>query len=254
MTARLEIKDLCLAFGKLIVASNIGLTLDAGARTALIGPNGAGKTTLVDMISGILKPQSGRILLEGEVITNLPPAARARRGIVRTYQISRLFKDMTVADNIRVAILQRTRTGMRLWQGRARAAAINREIDDILDLLGLRACSSALIRSISLGQQRLVEIAIALAMRPRLLLLDEPAAGVPQSEIGIILDAIAGLPAELAVLLIEHDMDIVFRFANRIIVLASGTVLMDGTPAEVARDPRVEAIYFGRAEHGRAAG
>jgi branched-chain amino acid transport system ATP-binding protein len=252
MTDRLQVDDLCLAFGKLVVASHIRLTLEAGARTALIGPNGAGKTTLVDMITGVLSPQSGRILLDGEAITGLSAAARARLGIARTYQISRLFNDMSVADNIRVAILQRRRIGMRLWQSRAGALAVDRDIDAVLDILDLTALSAHPVRSLSTGQQRLVEIAMALAMRPRLLLLDEPAAGVPQGEVGLILDAIAGLPDDLAVLLIEHDMDIVFRFARRIVVLASGAVLAEGKPSDIARDARVEAIYFGRAEHGRA--
>jgi len=251
MAERLRIERANLSFGALVVAADISLALEDGARTALIGPNGAGKTTLVNLISGALTPSSGDIRLDGVSITGLSQAARTRRGIVRTFQISRLFPDLTVADNLRVAVIQRRREGFRLWPIRAPDEDIDREVAQQLDALGLAPVSGRQVRNLALGEQRLVEIALALALRPRVLLLDEPSAGVPQSESKLILDAIDALPADLAILLIEHDMDLVFRFARRIAVMVSGTMLMEATPAEVASDKRVEQIYFGRGDHGR---
>jgi len=249
---RLAVNDVSLAFGGLVVASHIDLALETGARTALIGPNGAGKTTLVNLISGVLRPSSGSIELDGRKVTGLSQALRVKAGIARTFQINRLFKDMTVAENLRIALLQQAGDSARLWRNRAADAAIERDETEILAMLGLRAQGGRLVRNLAYGEQRLLEIALALALKPRVLLLDEPAAGVPKGESGIIIDVIRQLPAELAVLLIEHDMDLVFRFARRIVVLASGAVVTIGTPAEVAADERVKQLYFGRSGHGRS--
>ncbi len=248
---RLAVNDVSLAFGGLVVASHIDLALETGARTALIGPNGAGKTTLVNLISGVLRPSSGSIELDGRKVTGLSQALRVKAGIARTFQINRLFKDMTVAENLRLALLQQAGDGARLWRNSDADAAIERDETGILAMLGLRAQGGRLVRNLAYGEQRLLEIALALALKPRVLLLDEPAAGVPKGESGIIIDVIRQLPAELAVLLIEHDMDLVFRFARRIVVLASGAVVTIGTPAEVAADERVKQLYFGRSGHGR---
>jgi branched-chain amino acid transport system ATP-binding protein len=252
VTNRLDVKDISLSFGGLVVASHINLTLEDGARTALIGPNGAGKTTLVNLISGLLKPSSGTILLDERPITDMPQAGRVRAGIARTFQINRLFKDMTVGENLRVALLQQSGSGMRLWSNRALEAALERDAHDILGMLGLQAHRERLVSNLAYGEQRLLEIALALALKPRVLLLDEPAAGVPKGESGVIIDLIQKLPTDLAVLLIEHDMDLVFRFASRIVVLASGAVVTVGTPAHVAADARVKQLYFGRSTHGSA--
>ena len=246
MVERLEIRDVSKSFGGLIVASNINLTLEEGARTALIGPNGAGKTTLVNLISGSLSPSAGSIILDGKAIAGLSHARRVRAGIVRTFQINRLFKDMTVGDNLRIALLQKHRMNLRLWRDRSAEEIFEREAEESLSSLGLQSRTGHLVRSLAYGEQRLLEIALALALKPRVLLLDEPAAGVPKTESSVIVDVIARLPSDLAILLIEHDMDLVFRFARRIVVLASGAVVMTGEPQEVAADARVRQLYLGR--------
>jgi len=252
MTHCLQTKNLCHSFGGLTVTRDVTLTLEEGARTALIGPNGAGKTTLVNLLSGALRPQSGEIFMDDRSIVNLPQYARARSGIVRTFQVSRLFKELTVAENIEIAVLQRHRAAMQWWPSRKRTAQVHEEVYETLDLLGLRPNASRTVGQLALGEQRLAEIALALAMRPQVLLLDEPAAGVPQGESGRIMDAIKSLPKDLSVLLIEHDMDLVFRFASRIIVLVAGAVMAEGAPREIAANEQVKQIYFGRDGHGQA--
>jgi ABC-type branched-subunit amino acid transport system ATPase component len=249
---RLELAGICFSFGGLQVASDITLGISPGARMALIGPNGAGKTTLVNLISGALQPSAGDIRLNGKSIVGMSEAARARAGIVRTFQVGRLFRDLSVADNLRLPLVQRRGEARRLWPSRTREAEVDREAGALLDAFGLADRSDRITGTLAYGEQRLVEIAIALALRPTVLLLDEPAAGVPQGESGVILDVIAALPSDLSVLLIEHDMDVVFRFAHRIVVMAGGAMLADGTPADVAADEHVKQIYFGRQEHGHA--
>ena len=250
MTERLLVRGLNRSFGALVVSSDVNLSLAPGARTALIGPNGAGKTTLVNLITGALAPSSGEIRLDGRDITHMPQAARVRAGLVRTFQVTRLVRDLTVADNVRLALIQRHRAEMQMFRRVDRMDALDHEVSDILGTLELADRTGRRIRDLAYGEQRLIELALALALRPRVLLLDEPAAGVPQSESGIIMRAIEALPADLAVLFIEHDMDLVFRFAQRIIVLVAGAVLMEGTPDEVADDERVQNIYLGRSHHG----
>ncbi len=247
--SRLQADRLCLAFGGLDVTRDVSLSLPDGARTALIGPNGAGKTTLVNLLSGALRPASGEVLLAGQAITALSQAERVRSGVARTFQISRLFRELTVSDNVEVAVLQRHRFAMQWWPSRARRDRVRADVDDTLGLLGLRAHAQRVVGHLALGEQRLVEIALALALKPRVLLLDEPAAGVPQAESGRIMGAIESLPKDLAVLLIEHDMDLVFRFAKRIVVLAAGAVVAEGTPRDVAANEQVKQIYFGRNGH-----
>jgi branched-chain amino acid transport system ATP-binding protein len=238
-----------MSFGGLVVASDISLSLAPGARTALIGPNGAGKTTLVNMISGALRPSSGEIRLDGESMTVLREMERVRAGVVRTYQTSRLFKELTVGDNLRIAVLQRHRQHRALFWG-SRRDAVEAEVDDQLSSLQIRNLATRTVTTLSLGEQRLVEIGLALALRPRVLLLDEPAAGVPQGESDVIFDAVGQLPSDLAILLIEHDMDIVFRFASRIAMLVSGKILTIGTPSEIAVNAQVKEVYFGSAGAG----
>src|SRR5215510_4056876 len=254
MVELLQVKRLCKSFGGLVVASDVTFGLAPGDRTALIGPNGAGKTTLVNLISGALRPSSGDIILDGRSLVRLSMPARVQAGIVRTFQVNRLFRDQTVGDNVRIAVLQQRRQSLRMWQPHADGIAVETEASRILAALHLEARADRLVRTLAYGEQRLLEIALALALKPRVLLLDEPAAGVPRGESGVIMDVIAGLPAELAVLLIEHDMDLVFRFAKRIVVLASGAVLTIDTPEEVAADERVKQLYFGRDGHVSNAG
>jgi len=249
MAEVLQLKGLCKSFGGLVVAADVTFGLAPGDRTALIGPNGAGKTTLVNLISGALYPSSGDITLDGRSLVRLSMPARVQAGVARTFQLNRLFRDQTVGDNVRIAVLQQKRQSLRMWQPRADGIAVEAAVEQVLGALHLQARQGRLVRTLAYGEQRLLEIALALALKPRVLLLDEPAAGVPRGESGVIMDVIAGLPAELAVLLIEHDMDLVFRFAKRIVVLASGAVLTIGTPEQVAADERVKQLYFGRAGH-----
>jgi branched-chain amino acid transport system ATP-binding protein len=238
MTAALETIGLTKRFGAVAVTNDVSFQLQPGARHALIGPNGAGKTTFVNLLSGQLPASSGRVLLNGRDVSGISQAARARLGLARTFQINNLFPALTVLENVRLAVAEHRglRTGRR---------ALLEEAHDRLKALGLDTDALTVVRELPYGKQRLIEIAIALASEPSVLLLDEPAAGVPGGESGIILDVIARLPADMAVLMIEHDMDLVFRFATRITVLVRGTILVEGTPENIAADPRVREVYLG---------
>ncbi|MGZ5843324.1 MAG: ABC transporter ATP-binding protein [Xanthobacteraceae bacterium] len=243
----LSARGLFKSFGSLVVASDIELTLPAGARYALIGPNGAGKTTLINLMTGMLRPDAGRILLDGTDITALPPEQRVKRGLVRTFQINALFPHLTALESVTLAVCERTRAVRTWWH---KVSAYRHEIDeayDILAALSLTAVCHRPTRELAYGQQRLLEIALAMATRPKVLLLDEPAAGVPREDSAELFAAIAGLSREITVLFIEHDMELVFRFASRVIVLVGGRVLVEGTPHEIASDPQVRAVYLGRA-------
>jgi len=245
MSAALETQGLCKSFGALAVASDIEFRLEQGARHALIGPNGAGKTTFVNLVTGVLAPSAGRILLDGDDVTALPQAQRVKRGLARTFQINTLFRGLSVLENVCLAIGERLGVAGDLY----RPAGSRRDVVDeayaALERLGLAGDAKRLVRELSYGRQRLVELAVALGLKPQVLLLDEPAAGVPSSESGIIVDIIESLPAEIALLIIEHDMDLVFRLARRITVLVQGAVLVAGTPQEIAADPRVREVYLG---------
>jgi branched-chain amino acid transport system ATP-binding protein len=249
-TERLSARRLKKSFGGLVVTDDVSITLHSGDRTALIGPNGAGKTTLVNLLSGALAPSSGTVSLEGQCIDLDSQNARVRAGLVRTFQISRLFRALSVRDNVRTAVLHRRRASMKLYLRAVEAEAVERDVDETLALLGLQRLQDRIVSTLALGDQRLVEIALALALKPKVLLLDEPAAGVPQGESGRIFEALGTLPSDLAILLIEHDMDLVFRFAQRIIVMASGSVLVEGDPLSIAANEQVRHIYFGRSNHG----
>ena len=241
----LETRGLNKNFGALRVAVDIDFALRAGARHALIGPNGAGKTTFVNLITGSLAPTAGRVLLGGEDITGLSQAERVKRGIARTFQITTLFRGLTVLENLYIPVSERVGVAATLWRPAGRRQDVIDEALALLEMLKLQDDAAKPVRELAYGRQRLVEIAVALGLRPKVLLLDEPAAGVPSAESHIILDVIAGLPPEIAVLIIEHDMDVVFRFAERITVMVQGGVLMEGTPAEVGADARVREVYLG---------
>ena len=245
MSASLELCGLTKRFGGLVVANGISLALQPGARHALIGPNGAGKTTLLELVTGRLRPLQGRIMLAGHDVTGLSVHRRAQLGLVRTFQISSLFASFSGLENIALAVSSRAGLSFSLRSRRGFSSAIADEAEAIGRRVGLLDVGSGPVRALAYGQQRLVELAVALAMRPRVLLLDEPAAGLPAADHGLILDALAALPAETAVLLIEHDMTLVFRFASRVSVLAEGTVVAEGAPAEIERDGLVRAIYLG---------
>jgi branched-chain amino acid transport system ATP-binding protein len=225
----------------------VSLCLEKGARHALIGPNGAGKTTVINLLTGVLRPSSGAILLDGKDITHVEPHDRVRLGMARTFQINQLFGDLTPLETLGLAISERLGTGTHWWRTVGSRAGVVEEIGDLLERFRLVDVMRERTAILPYGKQRLLEIALAFACRPRLLLLDEPAAGVPDGERQEILATIAALPADVTVLLIEHDMDIVFSFADRISVLVNGEMLVEGSADEVAHDPRVRAVYLGEA-------
>ena len=245
----LEVRQLSKRFGGLTVAEDISFELPRGARKALIGPNGAGKSTFANLVTGILTPTSGTIRFEGEDIAALSESARVRRGIAKTFQITTLFPSLSVRDNLRMPLVERHRLGFSLLRPLGRMAAINAEVDALLEQFQLTPFAATPVADLAYGQQRLVEMAMTLALKPKVVILDEPAAGVPSSETHLIVDAIENLPADLAVLIIEHDMELVFRVATSIVVLVAGRILMEGTPAEVAANPQVRDLYLGAA-HG----
>jgi ABC-type branched-subunit amino acid transport system ATPase component len=250
MTAALETIGLAKQFGALVVANNINFRLEAGARHALIGPNGAGKTTFVNLITGRLAPSAGRILLNDEDVTTLRQEERVRRGLGRTFQINALFKGLTVLENVCLAVTEHAGAGSQMLRLAGARRAVVEQSFALLERMGIADDAGRLVRELPYGRQRLVELAIALGLNPDVLLLDEPAAGVPSAENRIILDVIAQLPASVAVLIIEHDMELVFRFAQRITVLVQGAILLEGTPAEIAADARVREVYLGERQHG----
>jgi branched-chain amino acid transport system ATP-binding protein len=247
MAAVLQTEKLCKSFGALTVAQNIDFRLHAGDRHALIGPNGAGKTTFVNMLMGALAPTSGRIHLGGEDITRVRQAGRVRRGLGRTFQINTLFSHLPVLDNVALGIAERRDVARRMWKPASSHKEIIDESRELLSTLGIADDTLTRVIDLPYGKQRLVEIAIALGLHPKVLLLDEPAAGVPSAESERILQVLDRLPADIAILIIEHDMDLVFRFAKRITVLVQGEVLVEGPPEEVRRDKRVHEVYLGEA-------
>ena len=245
MSVALETRGLEKQFGGLEVTRDLSLRIATGARHALIGPNGAGKTTVINLLTGVLRPDAGTILLEGAEITSLPVHARVLRGLSRTFQINQLYADLTPLETVGLAVSERLGHGGDWWRRLGARADVNREIAEVLTRFHLLDVMNDATATLPYGKQRLLEIALAIAARPRVLLLDEPAAGVPESERHDILAAVAGLPRDVTVLLIEYDMDLVFSFADRLSVLVNGALLVEGTPDEVARDPRVRAVYLG---------
>ncbi|MEN3396885.1 ABC transporter ATP-binding protein [Brucella melitensis] len=245
MSTVFEVSKLRKNFGGLAVTNDVSLSMAKGDRVALIGPNGAGKTTFVNLVTGNLAATSGTVTLGGENVSKLNAMQRVRRGLVRSFQVTRLFFDMTPEEHVALAILQREGKTGRILGNYRRMPQVMDEARDILHMLGLLPLALLRVSEIAYGQQRLLEIALALALRPKVLLLDEPAAGVPQSDTGRIEEALDRLPPDLAVLMIEHDMDLVFRFAKRVVVLAAGTVIFDGLPQAVVQDARVREAYLG---------
>jgi ABC-type branched-subunit amino acid transport system ATPase component len=232
-------------FGGIVAAHDVSLAIEKGARHALIGPNGAGKTTVINLLTGVLRPTSGRIMLGGKDITSLLPHERVRLGMARTFQINQLFLDLTPLETVGLAISERLGAGSDWWRVVGSRSSVTDEIVEVLERFRLADVMHERTAILPYGKQRLLEIALAFACRPQVLLLDEPAAGVPEAERQELLATIEALPAEVTVLLIEHDMDLVFSFADHISVLVNGGLLVDGAPEEVARDPRVKAVYLG---------
>jgi len=245
-TRALSVRSLAKKFGALVVAQAIDLDLGPGARMALIGPNGAGKTTFVNLLTGFLEPDDGRIELWGQSLRGLRPEQRVRRGLVRTHQINQLLADNTARDNLAIAIAERDGHAWRLFRFGRQWRRCCEEAQQRLEQMEIAATADRRVSELPYGEQRLLEIAIALSLRPRVLLLDEPAAGVPSHETEVIHQALGRLPADIAILIIEHDMGVVFRFAHEIVVLAQGRVLARGSPAAISADPCVRAIYLGK--------
>jgi branched-chain amino acid transport system ATP-binding protein len=250
MTAALRTSGLSKSFGAFRANSDVTLSFPHGVRHALIGPNGAGKTTLINLLTGALVPTAGDVFLGDEPITSLPQHQRVKRGMTRTFQINTLFAGLTVLESVVLAICERNGVAAIWHRTVARQRAEVDEAEALLATLRLSADANNATRNLPYGKQRLVEIALALATRPRILLLDEPAAGIPAGESAELFAVIAGLPQDVTILFIEHDMGLVFRFAERITVLVGGRVLTEGPPEEIARDPRVREVYLGEAQHG----
>jgi branched-chain amino acid transport system ATP-binding protein len=243
----LRTRGLGIRFGAFRAVHDVSLELPVGARHALIGPNGAGKTTLINLLTGIYRPGSGAIELAGQDITALSADARARRGLARTFQINTLFPRLTPLESVVLAICERDGLARAWWKPLRANSALHDEARELLARLKLSTLAHVRVAELAYGKQRLLEIALALAARPRVLLLDEPAAGVPEDESGELFEVIDALPADMSILFIEHDMNLVFRFARRIAVLVAGELLLEGTPDEIGADPRVREVYLGSA-------
>jgi len=241
----LQTQDLVKRFGGITATDHVSLNIAQGARHALIGPNGAGKTTLINLMTGVLPATSGRILLEGQDITDLAPYQRVGRGMVRTFQINQLFNSLTPLETLTMVVTQHRGEGAKWWQPLGHSAAITERAEQLLAQFHLTDVMQQRTEYLAYGKRRLLEMAIALACEPRVLLLDEPAAGVPAGEREELLQTVAALPKEVSIVLIEHDMDLVFNFADRITVLVNGAVLTEGTPHDIAQDPQVKAVYLG---------
>jgi branched-chain amino acid transport system ATP-binding protein len=250
MTALLETRSVGINFGALAAARDIDFTLEQGARHALIGPNGAGKTTFINLLTGVLPPSAGTVLLKGRDITQMAQAARVKLGIARTFQINRLFRGLSVLENVYISIAERVGAAPTMFKPAGKRQDVIEEAMHLLERLKLVDDAHHTISELPYGRQRLVELAIALGLKPEVLLLDEPAAGVPSAESHIILDAVDALPKDIGVLIIDHDMDLVFRFAKRITVLVRGAIFAQGTPKEIGANADVRAVYLGQSGHG----
>lgn len=250
MNHALQTSKLVKRFGGFVATSDVTLNVAAGARHALIGPNGAGKTTLINLLTGFLEPSEGAVILKGEDVTHLAQHQRVKRGLARTFQINRLFADMTVLESVTLAVCERRGIGSRWWNPVGSHVEAIDEAAALLQQLRLIDVAHQQTKSLAYGRQRLIEIALALAAKPTVLLLDEPAAGVPTSESRELFETIAQLPREVTILLIEHDMDLVFRFADRISVLVGGALVAEDVPEVIAKDKRVKEVYLGEALDG----
>jgi branched-chain amino acid transport system ATP-binding protein len=245
----LRTEGLSKRWGGFVANSDVTLTFEPGARHALIGPNGAGKTTFINLLTGGFMPSSGKVYLGGEDITNLPQHERVHRGMTRTFQLNTLFAGMTVLESVALAISERRGLQSVWYKTVENHPEVIDEAMELLATLKLTDQANSITRSMAYGKQRLVEIALALATKPRILLLDEPAAGIPSAESKELFEVLSQLPRDVTVVFIEHDMGLVFRFADRITVMVGGKVLTEGTPEEIAADPRVKEVYLGEAEH-----
>jgi branched-chain amino acid transport system ATP-binding protein len=238
-------------FGGVVAVDGVSLTLGAGERVSVIGPNGAGKTTLFRLIAGEMRPSGGRINLLGRDVTRMPAHHRAGLGLARTFQVSNLFVGLTVRENVRLASQTRGRDRWRFWRPMSADDEPGRAARDALEHAGLERRAGDRVADLSHGEQRQLEVAMALVSEPRLLLLDEPAAGLAMSERSRLRRLLEELPRTLPVLLIEHDMSLALGLADRVLCMHNGKVIASGSPEDVRRDETVQAVYLGRAV-GRA--
>ncbi|MEQ1684989.1 MAG: ABC transporter ATP-binding protein [Burkholderiaceae bacterium] len=252
MTVVLETRSLVKRYGGITPTNDVSIQVEKGARQALIGPNGAGKTTLINLLTGVAEPTSGTIWLDGQDITRLAPHERVRRGIVRTFQINQLFSELTPLQSLALAVSANLGLSAQWWRPLGRDARVVQACEKLLAQFHLDDVMDQKVKLLAYGKRRLLEIATALACEPRVLLLDEPVAGVPEGERQEIFDIISALPADVTVLLIEHDMDLVFNFAKRVTVLVNGALFAEGEVQSISNDPRVKAVYLGEGEgaHG----
>jgi len=246
----LETQNLLKRYGGITPTNDVSLKVETGARHALIGPNGAGKTTLVNLLTGVVEPTSGRISLDGQDITQLAPHHRVRRGIVRTFQINQLFNELTPLQSLALTVSAQLGIGRQWWKPLGSDPRVAVACEALLKQFRLDDVMDQKVKLLAYGKRRLLEIATAIASKPRVLLLDEPVAGVPEGERQEIFDTINALPAEVSILLIEHDMDLVFNFARTVSVLVNGAVFAEGDVASISNDPRVKAVYLGEGQHG----
>ncbi len=250
MSVVLETRNLVKRFGGFAATNDVSLKVEKGARQALIGPNGAGKTTLINLLTGVLEPTSGSVILYGEDITKLPSHQRVRRGIVRTFQINQLFNELTPLQSLALTVSGQLGISQRLWRPLGHDPRVAERCDVLLHQFHLSDVQDQKVALLAYGKRRQLEIATALACAPRVLLLDEPVAGVPEGERQQIFDIVNALPAEVTVLLIEHDMDLVFNFARKVSVLVNGALFAEGDVRSISTDPRVKAVYLGEGQHG----
>jgi branched-chain amino acid transport system ATP-binding protein len=246
----LQLKGVSRHFGTLKAVDNVSLEMSAGELRAVIGPNGAGKTTFFNLISGLLRPTGGRIWFDGADITRMSVVERVAQGIVRTFQITEILPDLTIAENVRIGVETAAGLNPRPWLRPSVRKKINSRVDELIEISGLGGKEDRVVGELAHGDQRVVEVAMALSLQPRLLLLDEPTAGMGDAETEHMVDLVRRLHANesVSILFIEHDMDIVFGMAQRITVLDQGRVLAEGTPEAVAADAKVRAAYLGAAQ------
>jgi branched-chain amino acid transport system ATP-binding protein len=245
----LEVRHVSKSFGSLVAVRDVSMHVERGQLHAVIGPNGAGKTTFFNLISGFFPPSAGTILFDGEDVTSVPADRRVTRGMARTFQVTEIFPEISVLENVEIGAEVAAGYRMRPWLGRAERAEIRGRVDEILGLTGLASKAGRLVGELAHGDQRAAEIAMALALRPRLLLLDEPTAGMGDQETYEIASLIRRLHRDknYTIVLIEHDMRVVFNLADRITVLDQGRLLAEGPPTAIAQNPAVQAAYLGEA-------